>query len=620
MFLLAIIFTGQTVFFKQFYVHKKVGDVEAALQSYQQDYLKHAGDVQAVSSLEQDFYQKHNTWITELDARGNLKDTADFYIEVKLDRSDNTPAPSNKTIAIPLYSVMNVEDFRQDNPFLTTWIKEGERIAIEGLLMQNQLVAQRMGRSVANLREEGHLENRQMVNKEYEVVLRFENPAKYHEKYPSVLVTGTITKVQTPEGAGVARYTNHLFLDRVKAFQADLLYGDYNRSANASQILDFEENHVNYKIFVDRIEEPNGNPAYIFAMTSLQPVNEAAEVMQDYYVYIVIATLLLVLLASFYYSRRIARPLLRINRTTQKMAGLDFSEKIPITTKDEIGDLSRNINELSDRLHSHISRLERDIEKEKQLENTRKEFIAGVSHELKTPLSVIKSCISILKDGVAGHKKEYYFAAMEQEVNQMDLLIVDMLELAKYESGTYKLKVDSFYIDTVIERICEKLALEMANKQLRLHTRLAAVEVAANQHRIEQVISNFVANAIRYSPEKESIFISTIDEGESVKVCVENTGVHIQAEHLEKIWERFLSRRTLPQAFDRGHRTGFGNCQKDSGFAPGSVRRLQYGSGRFVLLLLAEKSVELRFFTFFIFLIKQAGPEAAAIFLSRRRL
>ncbi|MFM1654199.1 sensor histidine kinase [Brevibacillus sp. B_LB10_24] len=539
MFILAFIFMGQTVFFKQFYVHKKVGDVQAALQAYQQDYLKRAGDAQAVSRMEQDFYQKYNTWVTELDARGNLKNTDDFYMEVSLDRSDDTPALSHQTIAIPLYSVMNVEDFSQDNPFLETWVNTGGRIAIEGLLMQNQLVAQRMGRSGSQLREEGRLENHQMVNKEYEVVPRFENPVKYHEKYPSVLVTGTIAKVQTPEGAGVARYTNHLFLDRVKAFQADLLYGDYDHNVNANQIMDFKENNVNYKIFVDRFEDPDGNPAYIFAMTSLQPVNEAAEVMKDYYVYVVIATLLLVLLASFYYSRRIARPLLRINRTTQKMAGLDFSEKIPIMTKDEIGDLSRNINELSERLHSHISRLEQDIEKEKQLEHTRKEFIAGVSHELKTPLSVIKSCISILKDGVAGHKKEYYFAAMEQEVDRMDLLIVDMLELAKYESGTYKLKVDSFPIDTVIERICEKLALEMANKRLHLHTRLAAVEVVANQHRIEQVITNLVTNAIRYSPEAESISISAIDEGEFVKVCVENTGVHIQAEQLEKIWDRF---------------------------------------------------------------------------------
>ncbi|MBJ8154540.1 sensor histidine kinase, partial [Bacillus cereus] len=150
-----------------------------------------------------------------------------------------------------------------------------------------------------------------------------------------------------------------------------------------------------------------------------------------------------------------------------------------------------------------------DIEKEKQLENTRKEFIAGVSHELKTPLSIMKSCISILKDGVASHKKDYYFEAMAKEVDKMDMLIVDMLHLAKFESGTYKMDMDIFYIDQLIEQICEHLSLEITNKELQVNQYLSKVEVIANRHRIEQVLTNFITNAIRYTPEKEKIVIST---------------------------------------------------------------------------------------------------------------
>ncbi|OPA78675.1 two-component sensor histidine kinase [Paenibacillus selenitireducens] len=555
LFILAVIFVGQTVFFKQFYVHQKVKDVNAVLQAYEQDYLNYASNTQETVKLEQDFYQKYNTWITALDAQGNLKYADDFFMEIKLDRSDDS-ALSNKTMTLPLYSFINVEDFISDNPFLTPWIKEGERIVIEGLIMNNQPVIQRMGRNVSNLREENRLENRQMVSKEYEVVNRFANPIQYHEKYPSFLVKGTITKVRTPEGAGISHYTNHLFLDRIKAFQADLLYGDYDHTANTNQTVDYEENHVNYKIFVDRIKDHDGNPAYLFAMTSLQPVNEAAGMIKDYYVYIIIATLLLVLLASFYYSRQIARPLLRINRTTQQMAGLDFSEKIPIKTKDEIGDLSRNINQLSERLHSHILRLQQDIEKEKQLEHTRKEFISTVSHELKTPLSVIQSCLAILKDGVASHKRDYYFQAMEDEVIRMDLLIVDMLELAKYESGTYKMVMDSFYIDDVIERICDKLAVDIAAKQLHLYTSLIPVEVVANELRIEQVIINLLTNAIRYTPESESILVTTSEDQDTVKICIENKGARIPDDQLEKIWGRFYRGEPSRQRSTRG--TGLG--------------------------------------------------------------
>jgi len=396
-----------------------------------------------------------------------------------------------------------------------------------------------MGRGGSSLRDESRLENRQMVRKEGEVVNRYANAFQYREKYPTFLVKGTITKVRTPEGAGVSRYTNHLLLERIKAFQADLLYGDWQDSKNANQIVDYEENDVNYKIFVNRIQDRDGNPAYLFAMTSLQPVNEAAGMIKEYYVYIIIATLLLVVLASFYYSRQITRPLLRINRTTRQMADLDFSEKIPITTKDEIGDLSRNINELSERLHSHILRLEQDIEKEKQLENTRKEFISGVSHELKTPLSVIQSCLAIMKDGVASHKRDYYFQAMEDEVKRMDLLIVDMLELAKYESGTYTMDMDSFYIDAVIERVCAKLATDIEAKQLHLDISLKPVEVLANERRIEQVVVNFLGNAIRYTPEQETIVVSILEDQDTVKICIENKGTRIPDEQLEKIWDRF---------------------------------------------------------------------------------
>jgi len=305
------------------------------------------------------------------------------------------------------------------------------------------------------------------------------------------------------------------------------------------QALDYKENEIKYKLFIKPIKDRDGATTYIFAMISLQPVDEAVDIIKEYYVYLILFVLLLILLTSYYYSKRITRPLLQINQTTQKISKLDFSEKIPFISKDEIGDLSQSINELSDTLHSHIKQLQQDIEKEKQLENTRKEFISGVSHELKTPLSVIQSCISILQDNVAENKRDYYFEAMRNEVKKMNLLIVDMLELAKFESGTYKMQMDFFYIDTVIEQICEKLAPEIAKKHLHLHKYLNDMEVVANQHRIEQVIVNFITNAIRYTPEHETIIISTIEEHETVKVCVENKGTHIQAEHLDKIWGRF---------------------------------------------------------------------------------
>jgi two-component system, OmpR family, sensor histidine kinase VanS len=526
MLILATIFIGQTIFFKQYYANQKVNDIETSIQSFEKEYIKAGGDVQTIQKLEQDFYQENTTWITTLDSVGNMKYANDFSVKIQLDSFRNKDF-SNRVINIPLYSFIGLEDLQR----VRFNLEEGSRISIDGIKIDDTVVPAILTVDNRNFT----LENMQLSKKLYGKRAATEPSPKGSSQ---IYLTGKIKKLQLPlETLGSNIYTNRVFIERIKQFQVNLILKENHNSY--AETLDYEENNINYKIFIRPIKDTTGETIYIFAMTSLQPVDEAVQMLEDYYVYLIIFVLLLSVLASFYYSKKIAKPLLQINDTTNKIANLDFSETIPVTSKDEIGTLSHNINTLSTTLHSYINQLQQDIEKEKQLENTRKEFISGVSHELKTPLSIMKSCISILEDGVASNKKDYYFKAMAKEVDKMDMLIVDMLELAKFESGTYKMEMDVFYIDQVIEYICEQLALDITNKQLRVHKQLSKVKVVANQHRIEQVITNFITNAIRYTPENKSIIISTIEENEHVKVCVENQGAHIAQEHLEKIWDRF---------------------------------------------------------------------------------
>lgn len=126
LFLIAVIFILQTVFFKQFYVHQKMKDVNEAVQAYEQGYLNGASNTQEMARLEQDFFQKHNTWITALDTRGNIKYAGDFFMEIKLEPSEE-PALSGKTIIVPLYSFINVEDFSSNKTFVTPGLKKRGR-------------------------------------------------------------------------------------------------------------------------------------------------------------------------------------------------------------------------------------------------------------------------------------------------------------------------------------------------------------------------------------------------------------------------------------------------------------------------------------------------------------
>ncbi|MBE7105889.1 HAMP domain-containing protein [Bacillus cereus] len=549
MLILATIFIGQTIFFKQYYANRKVEDIKVNLNSFEKNYLNYAGSADGIQKLEQDFLRENNTWITTLDQNGNLKHADDFYFEVTIDRRQQKSF-GQQIFKIPLGNLVNIEEI--DNKLSEQFL--GQEIYFSGVKKEDSFIPFSFTLTRENLSgankplEKAFNEKMSKLNEEkkkadQEQFAKEKKPAVQEQaaQESDVHIGGRVTKVQFPDVKGPVNpiYKNNLFLDNIKEFQTDLLLKESNHIQYATQIMDYEKNDIKYKLLIKPVKEKDGSVTYIYAMASLQPVDEAVQMVQDYYIYIIAFVVVLIFLASFYYSKQIAKPLLKINNTTKKIAHLDFTEKIPITSKDEIGDLSQNINTLSNKLHSHIGQLEQDIEKERKLENTRKEFIAGVSHELKTPLSIMKSCISILKDGVAEHKKDYYFQAMEKEVDKMDILILDMLELAKFESGTYNMKMDSFYIDGVIEEICEHLSSEIETKELSVHKHIGPAEVVGNQNRIEQVIVNFITNAIRYTPEKEDIIISTIDETNHIKVCIENKGAHIEEKQLDKIWDRF---------------------------------------------------------------------------------
>ncbi|MFU2029341.1 sensor histidine kinase [Bacillus wiedmannii] len=548
MLILATIFIGQTIFFKQYYANRKVEDIKVNLNSFEKNYLNYAGSAEGIQKLEQDFLRENNTWITTLDQNGNLKHADDFYFEVTIDRRQQKSF-GQQIFKIPLYNFINIEEI--DNKSSEHFL--GQEIYFSGVKKEDSFIPfsfslGKQNLSGSNKPLEKAFKEKMKLDEEKrraagEQLAKEKKPAVQEEvaQELDVNISGRVTKIQLPDVKGPVNpiYKNGIFLDSIKEFQTDLLLKENKHIQYTTQTMDDEKNDIKYKLLIKPVKEKDGSVTYIYAMASLQPVDEAVQMVQDYYIYIIAFVVVLIFLASFYYSKQIAKPLLKINDTTKKIAHLDFTEQIPITSKDEIGDLSKNINVLSNKLHSHIGQLEQDIEKERKLENTRKEFISGVSHELKTPLSIMKSCISILKDGVAEHKKEYYFQAMEREVDKMDTLILDMLELAKFESGTYKMKKDVFYIDTVIEDICEHLSVDIEKKELHVHKNICSFEVVAKQSRIEQVIVNFITNAIRYTPNKEDIIISTIDEKDRIKVCIENKGTHIEEEQLDKIWDRF---------------------------------------------------------------------------------
>jgi two-component system sensor histidine kinase VanS len=307
--------------------------------------------------------------------------------------------------------------------------------------------------------------------------------------------------------------------------------------------------HTNNLVIITPILSNDTVKGLIFVVSPLQPVGEAAAVIKEYYVYIYAFAILIIVLLSLLYSKMISKPLININNAAMRMAELDFSMQCKVSSKDEIGNLATALNFLSEKLDTTLKELTAanislslDLEKEKRLEVMRKDFIAAVSHELKTPLSLIDGYAEGLRDGIAEEEdKDFYLQVIIEESEKMNSLISDMLALATLESGNYKLNETDFYIDELIDNIIKKYSPKFSEKNINLQTNFEEnnLIVKGDSFRIEQVIINFLTNALKYTIEDHSIYISGKTVNKEVLIEVENEGDQIPEEDLENIWLKF---------------------------------------------------------------------------------
>ncbi len=300
---------------------------------------------------------------------------------------------------------------------------------------------------------------------------------------------------------------------------------------------------------VTPIVEDNTITSVFIAISSLQPVGEASSIIREFYIYFYILAIFLIVVLSLFYTNMISKPLKKLNNTALKMSQLDFTEKCDVTTDDEIGNLASTLNFLSNNLSTSLNELKdanekltEDIEKEKTLEKMRKEFVAGVSHELKTPIALINGYAEGLKDNIAeGEEKDYYLDVIMDESQKMSLLISDMLDLSQLESGNFKLEQLEFNIEELINSIIKKLTNIFEEKKIKIEVLIKATntEVFGDSFRIEQVLNNLLGNAIKNTPTEGFINVSLKEINNIILIEIENQGQQIPEKELQNIWEKF---------------------------------------------------------------------------------
>jgi len=252
---------------------------------------------------------------------------------------------------------------------------------------------------------------------------------------------------------------------------------------------------------------------------------------------------------AFWFSKKFTKPILEVNSIARNMAKFDFSEKCEINGKDEIGQLGQSINYLSGELNKAITelniknrQLEEDIEKERKIDEMRKEFISSVSHELRTPLSVIQGYAEGLACNVneGEEDKNFYCDVIIKESEKMNKLVKDLLNLSQIESGYFHIEKTEFDLISLIEYVLNKYRSIFEENNIRLITELGeSCVVLGDMIRVEQILTNYINNAINHIDNTKIIKIGKTVVANKVRINVFNTGRHIPNESLDKIWGSF---------------------------------------------------------------------------------
>ncbi|WP_245824087.1 sensor histidine kinase [Sporomusa malonica] len=281
----------------------------------------------------------------------------------------------------------------------------------------------------------------------------------------------------------------------------------------------------------------------------LAPMSESAVAAAHFMTLTGILTLLAGCGWAFFFSRKFTLPILDLNRIAQRMSKLDFSQKCTVTRGDELGELGQNINYLSDQLDAAISELNKknqqlmaDVEKERSLDQMRKYFVSSVSHELKTPISLILGYAEGLKEDIArdAASKDFYCSVIIDEAEKMDKLVKDLLNLSQIESGLYQLNRTDFDLDLMLKDIAKKYLTVLEKRAITLeYASTASHWVNGDPLRIEQILLNLFTNAIDHAELPYLIKITALNIEDKIRVFVYNSGQPIPEESLEKIWLSF---------------------------------------------------------------------------------
>lgn len=283
---------------------------------------------------------------------------------------------------------------------------------------------------------------------------------------------------------------------------------------------------------------------YLILNTPLEPIESYIDFIMNQYLYIAMIVILIALVVAFFLAKNISQPIVKMKDEANKLAQGNYDAHFETNSFSEINDLASTLDDATEKLS--------------KVNDLRKDLVANVSHDIKTPLTMIKAYAEMIKD-ISGDdpvKRNEHLDVIIQESDYLDKLVSDMSELSKLQSGVIEINRDNFDLKECADSVILLLSQAIKEKNIDLVLEMDDCIVYADQIKISQVIYNFLSNALKYSDDYARITIRIIDSENNVRLEVSDTGNGIAPEVLPYIWDRYYK---VDKNFNRSvNSTGLG--------------------------------------------------------------
>lgn len=495
LFVIVLFITFQTAVFKKYYLNTKINNITTNFNNFASDYEKNNWSLEKLLDNSHDFNIKNNT-VMQLYSENEFFLFPNEYFQITVEKDG-------------IIQNFNIIGFQKR--IIRDNLKYDIPITVDGIIVEDQFLITKL--TLNNLR----------------------------------LVSETMDNVEKDFEANVEKFSfdgllKDFTLINKYSYNQEIL----NKFILSSKINNFYEtkNGLNFKIVTDNanltsivaFKKVNNN--YLYVLTTFQSANESLKFLSKFYILFFIIIIGILILIAYFIYKMITKPIYKLSKSAKQMAQLDFNNPIYLNRSDEIGQLSNNLNYLACNLEKSLGELKSanqqlkyDIQIERERKQKTKEFIANVSHEFKTPLSVIKGYSEAIKDGIYPVEN---IDVITDEADNLNKMVFEMLELAKLENNNFKLNKIKFNLS--------KMIYDLTSRQKSIINKDCDIDIEQNYYlfadkeKMRNVIQNLINNAFKFCDNDGIIKIKLAEN----LFSIENTFANKDDLNLDNIFDRFF--------------------------------------------------------------------------------